>query len=33
MDINDLDRPLILLDDNFIKLSENKELDIVEFVL
>ena len=33
MDINDLDRPLILLDDNFIKLSENKDLDIVEFVL
>ena len=33
MDINDLDRPLILLDDNFIKLSENKDLDILEFVL
>ena len=33
MDINDLDRPLILLDDTFIKLSQNKDLDIIEFVL
>ena len=33
MDINDLDRPLILLNDSFIKLSQNRELDIVEFVL
>jgi len=32
MDINDLDRPLILLDDNFIKLSSNKELNIKELV-
>lgn len=33
MDINNLDRPLILLEDSFIKLSENKDLDIREFVL
>lgn len=33
MDINDLDRPLILLDGNFIKLSENKDLNIKQFVL
>ena len=33
MDINDLDRPLILLDDTFIKLSQNKDLDIIKFVL
>ncbi len=33
MDINDLDRPLILLDDTFIKLSQNRDLDIIEFVL
>lgn len=33
MDINNLDRPLILLEDNFIKLSENKDLDIREFAL
>ena len=33
MDINNLDRYLILLEDNFIKLSENKDLDIKEFVL
>lgn len=33
MDINNLDRPLILLEDNFIKLSENKELNIKAFVL
>ena len=31
MDINDLDRPLILLEDSFIKLTENKELDIEAF--
>ncbi|BCZ46757.1 HD family phosphohydrolase [Clostridium gelidum] len=33
MDINDLDRPLILLEDSFIKLSLNSDLEIVEFVL
>ena len=33
MDINNLDRPLILLDNTFIKLSQNKDLDIIEFVL
>lgn len=33
MDINNLDKPLILLDDTFIKLSQNKDLDILEFVL
>ena len=33
MDINNLDRPLILLEGNFIKLSENKDLNIKEFVL
>lgn len=33
MDINNLDRPLILLEDNFIKLSENKDLNIKAFVL
>jgi putative nucleotidyltransferase with HDIG domain len=33
MDINALDRPLILLDDTFLKLSQNKDLDIIEFVL
>ena len=33
MDINNLDRPLILLDGTFIKLSQNKDLDIIEFVL
>lgn len=33
MDINNLDRPLILLEDNFIKLSENRDLDIREFIL
>ncbi|WP_160684126.1 HD-GYP domain-containing protein [Clostridium sp. C2-6-12] len=33
MDINNLDRPLILLEENFIKLSEHKDLDIKEFVL
>ena len=33
MDINDLDRPLILLVDTFIKLSQNRDLDIIEFVL
>jgi putative nucleotidyltransferase with HDIG domain len=33
MDINNLDRPLILLDGNFLKLSENKDLHIKEFVL
>ena len=33
MDINNLDKPLILLDGNFIKLSENKDIDIKEFVL
>lgn len=32
MDINNLDRPLILLDSDFIKLSENRELDIKVFV-
>jgi len=33
MNINNLDRPLILLDNNFVKLSEHKDLDIKEFVL
>lgn len=33
MDVNNLDRPLIFLDGNFIKLSKNKDLDIREFVL
>lgn len=33
MNINNLDRPLILLDNNFVKLSDHKDLDIKEFVL
>lgn len=33
MDINNLNRPLILLEGNFIKLSENKDLNIREFIL
>lgn len=33
MDINNLDRPLILLEDNFVKLSEHKDLNIKAFVL
>lgn len=33
MDINNLDRPLIMLEGSFLKLSENKDLVIKEFIL